>query len=418
MESVAAVLIVKDAAHDLPRCLESLRWATEIIVVDSISSDNTVEVALRYTDKVTQRPWSGYAEQKNYAISLANSAWVLSIDADEVLPGETIAELQTVLTSPTAAGYRLPRRNIFYGHWVRGCGWYPDWQTRLFRKGAGEFQRFNVHESLQVHGPVGNLNNPILHYSYKSMSHYFGKSNHYTNLEVADFARNNTVVSSVDPFRVFFQKFGLAYQQQQGYLDGTLGLIISLGQSIYEFFKYLKTYQHYQQSGRNDLLRIEMENQWALAQFRGALSRPNPGWTGRRGFPGKRLGTSYSGLNAVLEFLRRRDCNAFLGEANRLSDADADRIATGLNYLRDSDILDKSLEAFGAYPGNDWGSLVLAMGAFTYSFMVWSKVWERLIWNKGRQAVQEALPRDQRGAAELVRGVEGAARYLYFVGRR
>lgn len=415
MESVSAVLVVKDAADDLARCLDSLRWTSEIIVVDSFSSDNTVEIARRYTDKIVQRPWPGYAQQKNHAISLANSAWVLSIDADEVLPPETISELQQVLSAPGAIGYRFPRRNIFMDHWVQGCGWYPDWQTRLVRKGQGEFLPYNVHESLAVNGPVGTLNNPILHYSYKSFSHYFGKSNQYTNLEVQDLAANNTPVSDLEAFQGFASRFIWAFWQQGGFRDGLHGLAISLGQGVYEFFKYLKAFNYYQNSGKAHLIRRQAQNPVALGQFKAALTKNSQ--LNRGGRPRGHYGSAYTyqGLNAALEPLRRGDANAFLGEANRLSDADADRITPSLRSMRDIDLYFKPLEAANNLAGADWRTSVLAMGTFTYALMVWAKVWERLVWNNRSQAVQGSL--DQRTSQELVKSIQWASRYLWFARR-
>ncbi|MBO8126747.1 MAG: glycosyltransferase family 2 protein [Firmicutes bacterium] len=414
MEAVSAVLIVKNAADDLPRCLDCLKWVSEIVVVDSFSSDNTVEIARRYTDKIIQREWPGYANQKNYAISQAAGPWILSVDADEVLPPETVEEIKRVLSAPSAVGFRFPRRNIFLGHWVQGCGWYPDWQLRLFKKGAGWFRPFNVHESVEVEGPVGVLNNPIFHYSYKSLSHYFGKSNNYTNLEVADLAESSSVVSDLDPFRRFCDKFVTAFITQQGWRDGTHGLAISTGLAIYEFSKYLKALYHYEQSGRHNLIRWEGANITALKQFKEALFKISQiqNRFNRHSYP-----QSYTGLNESLSWLVKKDVNSFLGEANRLSDRDADNLVQRVRGFVDREILTNSLNILKYYPDPQWPSVVLAMGAFIYAFMVWSKVWERLIWNWRQAEITETLSRNWRAAYELSKSIQWASRYLWFARR-
>jgi len=413
LEQVSAVLIVKDAAADLPRCLESLRWVNEIVIVDAISSDNTVEVAKRYTDKVIQRPWPGFAAQKNFAISQAVHPWILSIDADEVLPTETVGEIQSVLASPQAAGYRFPRRNIFLGHWVKGCGWYPDWQLRLFRKDAGAFQAFNVHESVAVNGPVINLNNPILHYSYTSISQYFGKSNHYTNLEVDDHLKNSTRISDLSPFRGFCDRFIMAFKQQEGWRDQLVGLFISTGLAFYDYYRYLKTLNHYEMTGRGHLISREGRNLTALAQFREALTQIG---SANGSFPHRVHPQAYSGLAESLSWIGRRDLNSFLGEANRLSDRDADRIAPTLNHFNDLDIITKPVEVLRLYPEPTWNAAIQAMGAFTYAFMVWSKVWERLVWNNKAGLLRQTLGLEST-ANELVRKIQWAARYVWFAQR-
>lgn len=413
LEQVSAVLIVKNAAADLARCLDSLRWVNEIVVVDALSSDNTVEIARRYTDKVIQRPWPGFAEQKNFAISQAAHSWVLSIDADEVLPPETIAEIQSVLASPQALGYRFPRRNIFLGHWVKGCGWYPDWQLRLFRKDAGAFQAFHVHESVAVNGPVVNLTNPILHYSYTSISHYFGKSNHYTNLEVDDHLKNSTRISDLSPFRGFCDRFILAYKQQEGWRDQLVGLFVSTGQALYEYYRYLKTLNYYEATGRGHLISREGRNLTALAQFREALTQLG----GANGSLAHRVPPQvYSGLPESLTWIARRDLNSFLGEANRLSDRDADRIVSSLIQFSDLDILAKPVEVLRLYPESTWNAAIQAMGAFTYAFMVWSKVWERLVWHNKAGLIRQTLVQEST-ANELIRKIQWAARYVWFAQR-
>ena len=138
----SAVVITRNEEQRLATCLASLAWADEIVVVDAESTDRTVEIARGFTDRVVVRPWPGFAAQKNFAADQARHEWVLSVDADEEVSAELRAEILRVLTDGgEAAGYALPRRNIFWGRWIRHGGLYPDWQIRLFRRGRGRFVR-------------------------------------------------------------------------------------------------------------------------------------------------------------------------------------------------------------------------------------------------------------------------------------
>ncbi len=138
--TVSAVVITKDEERNIAACLESLKWSDEIIVVDACSTDRTVDIAKGFTDRVYVRPWPGYGPQKNFAIDQAHATWILVLDADERVTDELQDEIRQVLQagpSPELAGFEVPRRNYFYGQWIRGGGIYPDYQLRLFRRSAG-----------------------------------------------------------------------------------------------------------------------------------------------------------------------------------------------------------------------------------------------------------------------------------------
>ena len=182
---VSVVVITLNEEERLRACLESVAWADELIVVDAESQDKTVQIAREFTDHVFVRAWTGFAEQKNFALEQATGDWVLSLDADEEVSRELRAEVEALLAGrPVARGYRVPRRNIFWGRWIRHGGLYPDWQLRLFRRGCGRFGARDVHESAQVEGPVGRLRGPLVHRSYR---------------DVADFLERAEVVAEVDP---------------------------------------------------------------------------------------------------------------------------------------------------------------------------------------------------------------------------
>ena len=159
---LSVVVVTLNEEERLRACLESAAWADELIVVDALSPDKTAQIAREFTDRVILRPWPGFAAQKNFAIGEASGDWILSLDADEMVSPELRGEIARVLAEGGPHdGYRTPRRNIFWGKWVRHGGLWPDWQLRLFRRGRGRFVERAVHESVEVAGSVGRLEGPL-----------------------------------------------------------------------------------------------------------------------------------------------------------------------------------------------------------------------------------------------------------------
>src|SRR5438105_1476439 len=151
MQSIAAVVITKNEERNITACLESLKWVDEMVVVDAESSDRTVELAKAYTSKVFVRAWPGYGPQKNFAMAQAATDWILIVDADERVSDELREEIRAFLQKPGLAfAYRIPRRNFYYGTWIRGAGQYPDPQLRLARRGRGRYNDLLVHEHMEV----------------------------------------------------------------------------------------------------------------------------------------------------------------------------------------------------------------------------------------------------------------------------
>lgn len=172
MATISATVITYDEEADIEECLKSLEWADEIIVVDACSTDRTVEIAQQFTDRVYVRPWPGFSEQKNFAVEKATGDWVLHIDADERVTEELREEIiQTINSSNTCDGYHIPRINHWLGRPIRHSGWYPDYALRLFRKGKATCVGMS-HETFVVDGSEGRLQNPLLHYSYRSIQEH------------------------------------------------------------------------------------------------------------------------------------------------------------------------------------------------------------------------------------------------------
>ena len=156
--TLSVCVICFNEEKNIRRCLESLSWADEIIVVDSVSEDKTVEIAGEYTNTIFQRPWTGYVDQKNFALSKTHGVWILSVDADEeitlVLRDEILAE---IIKHDAKDGYRIPRRSYYQGRWINHSGFYPDRQLRLLRRGRGSWIGQRVHERVQIQGSIGDL---------------------------------------------------------------------------------------------------------------------------------------------------------------------------------------------------------------------------------------------------------------------
>jgi len=240
MEKLSATVIAYNEGPRIARCLESLTWADEIVVVDALSQDDTVEVCRRYTDRIFCQPWQGYGCQKNYSCERASHHWILNLDADEVVSPELKTEIQRTLGDPSHSIYRMPRRNYFAGRWIRRCGWYPDYTIRLFDRRRARFNERLVHESVSASGPIGTLQGAIEHFTYESLADYIDRLNRYSTLAAEEMVREGKPARQyrlyLDPLGAFLKTYLLRW----GFLEGELGLSIALGTAYYTFAKYFK----------------------------------------------------------------------------------------------------------------------------------------------------------------------------------
>ena len=242
MEKLSVTIITKNEEKNIGRCLESLKWVDEIVVVDTESSDRTVEICKQYTDQVFSETWHGYGKQKNICASHTRNRWVLNIDSDEVVTPESAEEIQKVLREgPQHSVYHLPRTNYFGDYWVRFGGWYPDRILRLYDKEKVAFSETQVHERLTPDENAGTLINALVHYSYLDEEDYIQRQDRYSTLYAKEkmatgFRANWTHVYLRPPF-IFFKNYVL----RQGVRDGFLGLFLAKNAAIYTHQKYLKT---------------------------------------------------------------------------------------------------------------------------------------------------------------------------------
>jgi len=247
-KTLSVVLITLNEAANLPRTLESVSWAQEIVVVDSGSTDATVEIAQKAGARVFEEPWNGFAAQKNSAIAHATSDWVLSLDADEELSPELVREMQTLLAGePAFDAYRIPRLNHFLGRPLRYGGYWPDPKLRLFRSGAARFAERPVHETMETAGPVGTLKNPLLHHCYPTLEDYIEHMNRYSTVAAQMLVDSGRAPCSL-PFLTWNALLNPAatfiynYVVRLGFLDGREGLLQHLNHSVYIHWKFVKAW--------------------------------------------------------------------------------------------------------------------------------------------------------------------------------
>ena len=243
--TIAAVVITKNEEVNIQACLDSLAWVDEMIVVDAQSADRTVELAKAYTPCVHVRPWPGYGPQKNFAMDQATADWVLIVDADERVTDELREEILAVLkeAGPTIA-YRIPRRNYYYGRWIRGAGQYPDLQLRLLRRGCGQYNDLPVHEHLEVVGPIGDMKGHLNHHTHPTVLSHEMKIERYSMLAAEERIRSSK--PEAEWYHLVFNPlwtFVKFYLLRRGYRDGLPGLTMSGFSAAHVLLKYVKLWE-------------------------------------------------------------------------------------------------------------------------------------------------------------------------------
>lgn len=238
---ITATVISLNEERRIGAALESLAWADEIVVVDSGSTDRTIEIASGFTDRVLHNPWPGYAAQKNHAAAAASNDWIFSLDADEVVTESLAASIRALRDgSPGAPGYRMARRAWYIDRWVHHSGWYPDWQVRLYDRRHGRFEGRFVHESVTLPAPAGTLDGDIEHYTVDSLSDHHRRIDGYTTLAARDRAASGRRFSAVRAIAQPPLTFLQTYLLKQGFRDGAAGLAISGFAAYYVFLREMK----------------------------------------------------------------------------------------------------------------------------------------------------------------------------------
>ncbi len=240
MSELSVIIITQNEENNIRRCLESVKWADEIVVVDSGSIDNTVDICREYTDKVSQTTWHGYGQQKNIALAQATRTWVLSLDADEEVSIALRDKIQQILQADQGYdAYAIKRPVVFLGQIIKhACG--ADNSIRLFKRKHGHFTNVIVHETIKIDGRVRKLSQPILHYSFANVAAIIEKMNRYTSLvaqQRAAIGKKSSLFKAVTRSMWMFIK---VYLLKGGFLDGRAGFILSVSFAEGSYYRYVK----------------------------------------------------------------------------------------------------------------------------------------------------------------------------------
>ncbi len=270
MNKLSAVVSAYNEEENLERCLKSLRFADEIVVVNNDSTDKTGEIARKFTKNVYKQKNNPEQIdlQKNFGFDKATGDWILSVDADEEISEELAKEIREVTAGKTAAeGYWIPRKNIIFGKFIEHTGWFPDPQLRLFKRGKAKYTKAHVHEPLKLEGESLYLSNFIIHYHYKTVSEFLRKTiNIYVPSEAKNYLEKGYVFSYTDAIRFPLNEFLSRFFARKGYKDGFHGLILSMLMAFYHFliFVFLWEEQGFREYDKEDFLK-ETETEFKKA---------------------------------------------------------------------------------------------------------------------------------------------------------
>jgi len=240
--TISVVVVAKNEAVNIQSCIKSVFWAQEVIVLDSGSDDDTVNLAISAGAKVIETDWPGYGAQQNRAIEIASGDWIFSIDADERVTEDLALEIQHVIVQEKFFVFDVSRSSLFVDKFMRFSGWWPDRTRRLFKKGYAEFTTHEIHANLFTSSPVGHLNHHMIHYSYRRLEEVIEKLNRYSSGSARDLDKQgkkgslfSAIIHGIWAFiRTYFVKFG--------FLDGAEGFILSVVNAESTYYKYLKLY--------------------------------------------------------------------------------------------------------------------------------------------------------------------------------
>jgi glycosyltransferase involved in cell wall biosynthesis len=244
MAKLSVTIITHNEEANIARCLDAARWADETIVVDAESADRTVEIARPLADKVLVKPWEGFGVQKNFAAAQAANDWILNLDADEFVTPELAGEIQAVIAGGRKeTAFYIARRNQFCGRYLKHGGCYPDFQLRLFRRDAGQFNDRLLHERFVTTGTIGYLKNDLLHWTFPTLDVFYGKFERVTRLGAEHlWAQGRRARLSHFIGRPLW-KFFKSYFLQQGFRDGMPGFLYASLSAIHVFVRYAKLWE-------------------------------------------------------------------------------------------------------------------------------------------------------------------------------
>ena len=240
--SLSVAIITQNEEENLRSCLQSIAFARQIVVIDSGSTDATLQIAAKFGCEIYNEVWHGFGPQKQMAIDKCREQWILVLDADERIPQETADVVKKIVNTLKVkeTGFSFPRKNYFQGRWIKHAGWWPDRITRLFRKEAGRMTSAAVHEAVVVEGLVGSLDVPIEHFTESRLSKIMQKIDKYSTLGAQEAFQEGKQATTFSAFARAFLAFIQGYFVRLGFLDGMPGLTLAVTDAVNKFFKYAK----------------------------------------------------------------------------------------------------------------------------------------------------------------------------------
>jgi glycosyltransferase involved in cell wall biosynthesis len=242
--SLSVAIITLNEEANLARTLASVAWADEIVIVDSGSTDSTLDIARRFNAKIFVEPWRGFGAQKNFALCQCSGDWLLSLDADEEVNPELAAEIREVITSGgSTTAYSMPRRNLFLGKWLRHGGMYPDRKLRLIRNGGAWFEERAVHEDIKYAGEIAHLRGDLIHHAYSTVESYVEHLQRYSTLAASGIPPHGALWFAAQTLLNPYATFAYNWLFRGGFLDGRPAFIYHAYHSAYVSWKYAKARQ-------------------------------------------------------------------------------------------------------------------------------------------------------------------------------
>ena len=237
---LSIIIVAKNEAINIAECVRSARFADEVIVLDSGSTDGTPELARAEGAQVAVTDWPGYGPQVNRGIDMAGGDWIFSLDADERISPELAAEIRRAIGRDDVDGFRVPRTSMYCGRFIRHGGWSPDYTWRLVRKGKGRFTEHFLHAHLEIPGPTGTLAEPIIHYSYRTLEEVLEKLNRYSSANARDMTTAGRTGSLGRAVAHGLWAFFRTYVLRLGFLDGRWGFMLAVSNAEGTYYRYLK----------------------------------------------------------------------------------------------------------------------------------------------------------------------------------
>jgi glycosyltransferase involved in cell wall biosynthesis len=244
MEKISVYVLTFNSERTIERCLHSLQWVDELVIVDSYSTDGTLNICRRFTDRVYQRKWTNHQDQYQYAADLTTNRWVMFVDADEEIPPQLAREIEEELKANAGQwdGYIVHRRTYYLGRWIKYGGWYPDYEIRLYDRNKGRWEG-GLHAKIKVKGRVKTLQNRYYHYTYRDISDQILTIDRYSQIAAGDMFREGKRSSLVHMVMNPLFRFLKEYILKRGFLDGIPGLVIIVSTMFYVFIKHAKLWE-------------------------------------------------------------------------------------------------------------------------------------------------------------------------------